>query len=153
MTVAQPRPFPVLLVEDDEHDIRAISRVWEGLRPDHPLIVVQTAEECLAYLRREGIFADGIRHPWPGILLLDLELPGLKGLGLLRILKTAERFRRLPVVVLTQHGTRENVRRAYDLGASSVVVKPTGVEPLREALARLVSFWEAASLPDPTDRA
>lgn len=138
----------VLLAEDSEHDIRAIQRVWERNAIPNPLRVVKDGAECMDYLLRRGPYERPEESPWPGLLLLDINLPKLNGFEVLEQLRATPRLRRLPVVVLTTSDREEDMNRSYDLGANAFVTKPVGVYELGRLLSSVSAFWGLAGLPD-----
>lgn len=104
----------ILLVEDNPDDIFMIKRAFEKAKIANPIDVVENGEKAIDYLE-ENI---------PVLVLLDLKLPGISGFEVLKWIKSRERLRRVPVVILTSSQNRKDVNRAYDLGANSYIVKP-----------------------------
>ena len=141
------RPFTVLMAEDDEHDIIATQRAWEKNHISNPLHVVRDGEECLDFLHQRQKYAEPGAAPRPGILLLDLKMPKMDGLAVLKHIKQDEGLRRLPVVILTTSKAEEDRLRSYDLGANAFIVKPVGFESLSEAVKTLNLFWQIVELP------
>ena len=142
----QPRDdFVVLVAEDDEHDIVAIRRAWHTLGIRNPLVVVHDGEACLDYLFGRGEYAGAVL---PGLLLLDLHMPRLDGLGALRAIRADPATARLPVVILTTSKTEEDRLRSYDLGANAYIVKPVGFENFTTALRTIHEFWNLAERPE-----
>lgn len=140
-------PFVILMAEDSEHDVRAVERIWAKAAIRNPLFIVRDGAECLAYLLRQPPFQDPLKHPDPGVLLLDLNMPKVDGFEVLRKVKATPGLRRLPVVVLTTSGRDEDIRTAYDLGANAYITKPVGSEKLSKTMVALNLFWEMAELP------
>lgn len=141
-------PIVVLMAEDSEHDIRATKRVWEKQKLRNPLVIVRDGQECMDYLLRQGAYADdGEKHPFPGILLLDLNLPKIDGFEILKRIKETPVLRRLPVVVMTTSTRDEDKVRAYDLGVNAFMSKPVGLDKLSQALLAFNVFWEIVGLP------
>ena len=149
--VNQVKTFSVLLAEDSEHDIRAVERVWVRKAIRNPLCVVRDGAECLDYLLRRGLYGDVQRHPRPGVVLLDINLPKWDGFEVLRQIKETPGLRRLPVIMLTTSSRIEDVHRSYDLGANAYITKPAGIENLSKVLLTINTFWELAGLPDHHD--
>ena len=141
------RSFIVLMAEDDEHDILATERAWEKNRISNPLHVVRDGEECLDYLHQRGKYAEPGTAPQPGILLLDLKMPKMDGLAVLKHIKQDEGLRRLPVVILTTSKAERDRLASYDLGANAFMVKPVGFEGLTEAVKTVNLFWQIVELP------
>jgi CheY-like chemotaxis protein len=138
----------VLLVEDNRDDALLIRRAFRkaGLAaPAH----VEDGEAAVAYLVHAGADEDGAPGLLPGLVLLDLKLPRKSGLDVLAWLRVQDTLRRLPVVVLTSSRAAPDVRRAYDLGANSYLVKPVGFEALLQLVETLGLYW--LTLNEPPD--
>lgn len=133
--------FPILLVEDDENDVLLLRRAFAKAKVRNPVRVVRDGEEAVAYLSGDGEYADRRRYPEPVLVLLDLKLPRLSGHEVLEWIRSDDRFRRLPVVVLTSSREPQDVSRAYDLGANSYLVKPGGFDSLLEMVRTLGVYW------------
>src|SRR6476661_9842436 len=114
-------PIEVLLVEDDPGDVLMTQEAFEEHKVRNRLTVVSDGAEALAYLRREGEYADAIR---PDLILLDLNLPRRDGREVLEEIKSDERLHQIPVVVLTTSQSEEDVLRSYQLHANAYVTKP-----------------------------
>lgn len=130
----------VLLVEDDEAHAEMAEVVLSDLMPNIEVIRVRDGEEALEYI--EGCFckapASRVR---PDLILLDLRLPKVDGLEVLRQIKGRAATRRIPVVVLTTSGASADVDRAYDLGVNSYLVKPAGFENFTGLLGQFGEYW------------
>ena len=143
------KPFPVLMAEDDENDIIATRRAWKKNNISNPLYVVNDGEECLDFLYNRGKYKESVKAPWPGVLLLDINMPKLDGLSLLKQIREGEeRFHRLPVVVLTTSKSDEDRLRGYDLGVNAYIVKPIGFKNFSTAVRTINFFWELVELPE-----
>ncbi len=140
-------PLTILLVEDSEHDLRAIQRVWSRNGFSGRLIVVKDGEECLRYLRRRPPHDDPHRSPRPHLLLLDINLPRVNGFEVLKTIKGSSELQALPVVVFTTSRRHEDMIKAYQLGANAFFSKPLGSEALGRMLTAILQFWELAGLP------
>jgi len=137
-------PGAILVVEDNATDILLIRRAFERAGVANPLLFVRDGDAAVAYLSREGEYADVDRFPVPIVILLDLKLPRRSGLEVLEWLRAAERdLRRIPVVVLTSSRQSRDVNRAYDLGANSYLVKPVEFDDLQEMLRNVKVYWVA----------
>lgn len=130
--------FVVLVAEDDEHDIVAIRRAWRKLAIRNPLVIVHDGEACLDYLFGRGEYAQAAL---PGLVLLDLHMPRLDGLGALRAIRADPTTARVPVVILTTSKAEEDRLRSYDLGANAFIVKPVGFDNFTAALRTIHEFW------------
>ena len=114
-------PFSVLMAEDDEHDIIAARRAWKKHKISNPLYIVNDGEECLDFLYCRGKYKDRETTPQVGILLLDINMPKMDGLSVLKHIKNDENMRSLPVVILTTSKNETDRVRGYDLGANALV--------------------------------
>jgi CheY-like chemotaxis protein len=119
--LAEARPIEILLVEDDPGDILITTEALEQSKLANNLHTVENGEEAVAFLRREGQFADAVR---PDLVLLDLNLPRRDGREVLAEIKADPDLRRIPVVVLTTSSAEEDVLRSYDLHANAYITKP-----------------------------
>lgn len=117
-------PVTILLVEDDPAHAELVERTIEGHRVAHKIRHVLDGEAALDYLFRRGIHADPADSPRPHLILLDLRLPGLDGLDVLKEIKGCVELQEIPVVILTTSGAERDVAKAYTLHATSYVVKP-----------------------------
>ena len=142
------QPFVVLLAEDSEHDIVAIKRAWQDQLIQADLRTVADGEACLDYLYRRGPYSAPGAAPRPGLLILDLNMPKIDGLTVLKHIRKDAALRRLPVVILSTSGLAEDRIRSYDLGANAYIRKPSGFAPLAEALRIIQQFWTLAERPE-----
>jgi CheY-like chemotaxis protein len=129
---------PVLYVEDDEADVFLMERAWQkvGLLP-HPLYIVRDGQEAADYLRGTGRFAERAVYPMPALMLLDLKLPRMSGLDLLKWIRQQDGIRALPVVVFSSSNLVEDIEHAKALGVSDYWVKPADPRKLTEMVASL----------------
>src|SRR5258708_2790380 len=131
----------ILLVEDNQDDIDLTLHAFEKSRIANEVVVAKDGEEALAYLFATGAHADRDPKVMPEVVLLDLKLPKVDGLGVLRRIRSDERTRRLPVVVLTSSNEERDVISSYDLGANSFVRKPVDFTQFLEAARQLGLYW------------
>lgn len=139
--------FVVLMAEDDEHDIVATKRAWKKHHIANPLYIVNDGEECLDFLRRRGKYSEPGTAPRPGILLLDIKMPKMDGLTVLKHIREDEELCSLPVIILTTSKADEDRLRSYDLGVNAYIVKPVGFERFSEAVRTINLFWQLVELP------
>ncbi len=137
----------ILLVEDDEVDIEAVKRAFKQHRVANTLHVTRDGEEAISYLRNEGEYLDPEKAPRPSLILMDLRMPRMDGLELLKIIKSDDELRIIPVVVFTSSREDEDVVRSYANGASSYLVKPITFEGLLEAIKTFDLYWTLSELP------
>jgi hypothetical protein len=123
-------------------DIDLARRAFIKHKLPHAITVVRDGEEALACMA--GWLAGA---PQPGLILLDLKLPRVSGLEVLRQLKAHEQFRRIPVVVLTTSAEDRDVQTAYQLGANSYVVKPVSYDQFMDVTRQIERYWCALNTP------
>lgn len=140
-------PFIALMAEDNKHDIIATKRAWQENNISNTLCVVNDGEECLDYLYQRGKYFDPESAPRPGILLLDINMPGMNGHEVLEQIRGERMFCNLPVIILTTSKAEEDLIRSYDLGATAYIKKPVGFENLSHAIKTINLFWEMVELP------
>lgn len=132
------QPIDILLVEDDPGDTLITKEALEQSKVANTLTCVVDGEEALAYLRREGEFAEATR---PDLILLDLNLPRRDGREVLAEVKNDPELRRIPVVVLTTSQAEEDILRSYDLHANAYVSKPVDFERFVEVVRQVDEFF------------
>lgn len=139
--------FAVLLAEDNEHDIIATKRAWKRHHIANPLYIVKDGEECLDFLHQRGKYSEPETTPRPGILLLDINMPKMDGLAVLKHIREDRKLRHLPVVILTSSKDEEDRLKSYNLGVNAYIVKPVGFDNFSEAVRTINLFWELVDLP------
>jgi CheY-like chemotaxis protein len=141
-------PITVLVAEDDPDDRLLIKEAFQESTFLADLRFVEDGEELMDYLRRRGEYRSSETSPWPGLILLDLNLPKKDGREALAEIKTDPDLRRLPVVVVTTSNVREDILRCYDIGANSYITKSIRIVDLLDAVKALSKYWlEIVSLP------
>ena len=133
--------FPVLLVEDDARDAGVLARVFTSLGLPGMLQTVGTLDEAIAYLSGEGAYADREAFPIPGLILVNLSLSRRSNFKMLRWLRGQPKLRRIPVVVLAAARQPIAYDQAFELGASSYLVKPVEPDALKSMVQAVVAFW------------
>ncbi len=131
----------ILVADDDADDRMMIKEAFEEAHLKNDLIFVEDGEQLLAYLRREGDYADRADTPFQGIVLLDLNMPKMDGREALREIKTDPELKRIPVVVLTTSQAEEDIIRTYGLGVNSFISKPVTFEGLVEVVKAFNDYW------------
>jgi CheY-like chemotaxis protein len=134
-------PLAVLYAEDDPDDrlLAEIAHRESGVV--NPLVFVADGEEALDYLRRSGRYAGRSDALEPGIVLLDLNMPGIGGRETLNLIKADHSLRRTPVVILTTSSAQVDIAAAYDAGANSYIVKPSAFGSLVHLFGGLSAYW------------
>jgi two-component system response regulator len=131
----------ILLVEDNPDDEALTVRALRKSNIANSIVVARDGVEALDYLFAEGVHAGRDTRVVPQVILLDLKLPKLDGLGVLRRLRADERTKLLPVVILTSSNEQEDRIKSYDLGANSYVRKPVDFKQFNEAAHHLGLYW------------
>jgi two-component system, response regulator len=131
----------ILLVEDNASDVALTERALAKAHIANKLVAVEDGQEALDYLWGEGVYAGRDTSALPALMLLDLKLPGLPGLEVLRRLRADPRSRRVPVVILTTSKEEQDLTRGYDLGANSFVRKPVDFNQFAAAVSHLGLYW------------
>ncbi len=136
--VMHGRPVEILLVEDNPADIRLTREAIKEFKIHNTLHVITNGIEALAFLRREGGYADAAR---PDLVLLDLNLPKKNGLDVLKEIKTDEALQHIPVVILTASKADQDVLDAYYLHANCYITKPVGLAQFEKIVRSIEEFW------------
>lgn len=139
----------ILLAEDDDNDAELTMDALRSLRLANDVVRVKDGAEALDYLSRRNAYAD--RPPaHPALVLLDLKMPKVDGLEVLRAVKADPQLRTIPVVVLTSSREEQDLTRSYGLGVNAYVVKPVEFGQFIEALKVLGAFWAVVNEPPVT---
>jgi two-component system, response regulator len=139
----------ILLVEDSADDVELTLRAFRKSKILNEIVVVGDGVEALDYVFATGTHAGRNPEANPAVILLDLKLPKIGGLEVLRRLRADERTRRLPVVVLTSSNEERDILSSYDLGANSFVRKPVDFAQFAEAAQQLGMYWLVMNEPPP----
>jgi two-component system response regulator len=142
----------ILLVEDNPDDADLTLRAFEESKTLSEIVVAPDGEQALDYLFATGSYANRDPKVMPDVVLLDLNLPKVDGLGVLRRVRADNRTRRLPVVVLTSSNEETDIIRSYDLGANSFVQKPVDFVQFLNAARQLGLYWLGLNAPPPVTR-
>ncbi len=137
----QGQPLTILLIEDNPDHTQLILRSFQDHRVANQVRCVSDGRAALDYLFRRGDYADPEKSPRPHLILLDLRLPRVDGLQVLREIKIDDKLRRIPVVVLTTSEAESDVARAYEFHANSYLVKPMDFEKFTQLMDELGFYW------------
>jgi CheY-like chemotaxis protein len=138
----------ILIVEDDPKDVELTLTALEEFNLANEIIVVHDGEEALDYLHYRGQFQSrGTDNP--AVMLLDLKLPKVDGLDVLKQVKSDEKLRMIPVVVLTSSNQEKDMVASYKLGVNAYVVKPVDFHEFVNAIRELGVFWGVINEPPP----
>ncbi len=133
---------PILLVEDNPIDIDLTLCAFKKRKLANPVTVARDGEEALAFFSRRQI-----NEPLPLIILLDLKLPKVDGLEVLRQIKSQPNLRSIPVIVLTSSSEDRDIQTAYQLGANSYIVKPVDFNKFIEVVGQIELYWGVLNTP------
>lgn len=140
---------PILIVEDNDYDYRQTLRAFEESRLANPVYRCVDGDDALDFLHRRGEYQDPTSSPRPGLILLDLKLPGTDGSEVLQEVKSDPKLRTIPVIVLTTSQDERDIEECYRAGANSYVCKPVTFEGYVDAIRRLEEYWfHIVILPD-----
>jgi CheY-like chemotaxis protein len=139
---------PILLVEDSPNDIELTLAALAENHLANEVVVVRDGAEALDYLHRRGIFKLRAKGN-PAVILLDLKLPKVDGLEVLKEIKTAAELRAVPVVMLTSSREEQDLTRSYNLGVNAYVVKPVEFGQFADSIKELGLFWAVINEPPP----
>ncbi|ASK93685.1 response regulator [Xanthomonas campestris pv. trichodesmae] len=130
----------ILLAEDSPADAEMAVDALREARLANPIVHVEDGLEAMDYLLRRGMFADR-EEGLPAVLLLDIKMPRLDGLEVLKQVRSDETLKRLPVVILSSSREESDLARSWDLGVNAYVVKPVDVDQFFNAVKTLGTFW------------
>jgi two-component system response regulator len=138
MSANESKPIEILLVEDNSGDARLAREALRDAKVRNNLTWISDGTEALAFLRREGKYHRAAR---PDLILLDLNLPRKDGREVLTEIKADDKFRRIPVVILTTSQAEEDVLRAYHLNANCYITKPVDLDQFMKVVKTIEDFW------------
>ena len=141
----------ILLVEDSDHDIELTLAALDEHKLANEVTVARDGAEALDYLFRRGAFTHRANGQ-PVVVLLDLKMPKVDGLEVLRQMKADPELKRIPVVMLTSSREEADIVRSYELGVSAYVVKPVDFQAFMESVKCLGCFWALVNQPPETNR-
>jgi two-component system, response regulator len=147
MTMDAVQAVDILLVEDNPQDAELTVRALRKKNLANRLVVVEDGAEALDFLFCRGKFSNRAPGNSPQVVLLDLKLPKVSGLEVLKTLKQDDRTRALPVVIVTSSREDPDIKAAYALGANSYVVKPVDFDAFAEAVSCLGLYWLMVNQP------
>lgn len=139
--MAEKYEIEILLVEDNPNDVELTLRAMKQHNLTNKVYVVKDGEQALDYIFGRGEYAGQNRKGVPMVILLDLKLPKVDGLEVLRQVKSDERTKAIPVVVLTSSKEEKDMVQSYRLGVNSYIVKPVDFERFAESVRELGLYW------------
>ena len=135
------KPVVILLVDDDMEDIYGTKRAFKQSKFTNEFRYVQNYEDLMEYLGNEGRFADEDSNPRPHIILLDINMPKKSGLEILEELRKVEKYKSIPIVMLTTSENENDIAESYGLGANSFITKPVTMEGMLRVVNDFESYW------------
>jgi CheY-like chemotaxis protein len=141
------KPLTVLLAEDDEDDLWLMQQALKKAQLPSAPMVVRNGAEAINYLAGRGIYADRSLYPFPFVMLLDLKMPLKDGFEVLEWWQNQPKRPHLTIIVLTSSANRADIERAYSLGATSYLCKPSELRDLTEMVERILQFWTIIEQP------
>jgi two-component system response regulator len=142
---------PILLIEDNPSDVDLTKRAFEKRNLANSLIVVRDGQEALDYLFGSGAYAGRDVADVPACILLDLNLPKVDGVTVLKTIKADERTRMIPTIVLTSSSVPQDIKACYGLGSNSYIRKPVNFDQFVEVVSHLGLYWLMLNEPPPVD--
>ena len=140
-----PKCLQVLLVEDNEGDVRLIKEAFSEGKVDKNFTVARDGEDALNYLYGKGKYTERTR---PDIILLDINLPKKNGFEVLEKIKSDPELKKIPVIMLSSSSSEDHIARSYDLSANCYVTKPVDFDEYTKAVKIIEDFWfQMAKLP------
>jgi len=147
-TLTERQTQPVLLVEDNDEDYETTVRAFKKANLANVIFRCEDGDEALDFLFRRGSYADPVKSPRPGIILLDLNMPGTDGQEVLEEIKKDSELKKIPVIVLTTSSDGRDIDGCYEFGANSYIQKPVDIEGFMRAIQMLKEYWfEIAIIP------
>jgi two-component system response regulator len=131
----------ILLIEDNPHDAELTTRALKKHNLANNLLILEDGAEALDFILCQGRYKDRSRGNNPKVILLDLKLPKISGLEVLKIIKNNERTSSIPIVILTSSQEEPDIKEAYKLGVNSYVVKPMDFNQFITAVSNLGLYW------------
>ena len=145
------RLFTILMVDDDPDDRLLFKEACEEVRLRNPLEFLENGEQLVDYLKRRGTYSDLEGEPYPGIILLDLNMPLKDGREALEEIKNDAELRHIPIIILTTSKDEDDILSSYGLGASSYIVKPISLDRLMRVVNSIGEYWVQIVEVPPSD--
>ncbi|HXB09761.1 MAG TPA: response regulator [Puia sp.] len=142
-----PNHVEVLLVEDNVHDAEMTIRALKKVNLANNLVHVKDGEEALEFIYARGRYSNRQSGDLPRVILLDIKMPKVDGIEVLKQLKTQELSKAIPVVIMTSSKEEQDIISSYELGVNSYVVKPVDFEGFARAVSQLGMYWLLTNQP------
>ncbi|MBN2402171.1 MAG: response regulator [Spirochaetes bacterium] len=140
-------PVDVLLIEDNPQDAELTLRAFKKNNLANNIFVIEDGADAVDFLFCKGQYSTREILPHPKIILLDLKLPKIGGLEILKMIKSDQRTKSIPVVIVTSSMEDPDIKTAYEMGANSYVVKPVGFDSFIESIKKLGFYWLLVNKP------
>ncbi|MGR3310258.1 MAG: response regulator [Candidatus Brocadiales bacterium] len=132
------KQIEILMVEDGPGEVRLTKEVFKDCTVRNKVHVAEDGVEAMAFLRKEGKYADAVR---PDLILLDLNLPRKDGREVLKEIKSDEKLKSIPIIILTVSNTEEDIIKTYNLHTNSYIIKPMDLDEFVEVVKSIQKFW------------
>lgn len=146
MQINPANDIVILLVEDNLADQKLILKAFSKGKVKTRIPVVNDGHYAIEYLTGQGVFSDRTKHPFPDLVLLDINLPRKDGKKVLKEIRSTPHLRKLPVIIFTTSVRDQDVIEAYELGVNAYMQKPINITDLFEAIQKLEDFWLTATI-------
>ena len=140
---------PILFIEDSDEDFTALARTISRAKIFNPVYRCEDGEEALDFLYQEGEYADKSLAPRPGLIILDLNLPGIDGQEVLATIKQERELQKIPIVIFSTSSNPKDIDACYSKGVSGYIVKPMNTERLNKLVQTFLAYWfQIVELPN-----
>jgi two-component system response regulator len=139
----------ILLVEDNMDDAALTIRALKKNNVINNILHLEDGAQALDFIFSEGEYADRAETTTPKLILLDIKMPKINGLQVLQRLKSDERTKKIPVVMLTSSKEDPDIKKCYELGVNSYIIKPVDFENFQSAVSQLAVYWQLINEPPP----
>ncbi|MBU1086117.1 MAG: response regulator [Candidatus Omnitrophica bacterium] len=131
----------ILIAEDTLDDIVITKRAFKNARLANRLFVVRDGQEAIDFLTHQGEYTDKDKYPRPGLILLDINMPRLNGIEVLKKIKETDELKKIPVIMLTVSRRDEDIVKSYDYGCNSFLQKPVDYDNFADLVAQIGFYW------------
>ncbi|MCG8572979.1 MAG: response regulator [Spirochaetes bacterium] len=135
--------IPVMIVDDCPEDCEVLEIAFHKYNFHQPLIFIDNGTDAIDYLKKEGKYKTK-NYPLPGMILLDLNLPGIDGRKILKMIKNDSVLKTIPVIIFTSSNEEKDIIKCYELGANSYIQKPIDINELYKIIKTIIDYWFSA---------
>lgn len=143
--INKKKGIDILLVEDNEADVKITLRAFERAKLKHEVYVANDGQEALDFIRNKGKYQDKDKYPSPDLILLDIKMPKVDGFEVLKEIKADLNYSHIPIIMLTSSKNEEDIMRSYRSGAASFIPKPVKYEDFLNVVDIINSYWNIIS--------